>query len=220
MYKVLIWKEYREIRLSLAVITLSCSILALAVIILSNILDSYYVSNLRYAMPNGFDVLIPLTYIFIVSLMVLYTIIVGAEAFASEYQSKTFDFLISRAVSRNVLWYCKLSLRISTLLLPIIYFYLINQFLLMPEQASFQYQCIFAASILFLFSASFFLSSIFNRPVKAGATGVIVYLGYALIFFHFIDNYFVFAITCTIFAILILITSFIVFTKGKFSCAA
>lgn len=213
MYKSLIWKEYRETRLPLAIIVFSCLIISWINILLRKV-------GAPFVGIGEFNNILEMSlYLFIVLFTIIYSIMAGAEAFASEYQAKTFDFLVSRAVSRKVLWCCKLGFRISTLLLPIAIYFLISEILMGPGQEDLQHQYIFAASILFVFSASFFFSTIFNRPVKAGATGLIVYLGYALVFFRFSENYPAFIITCFILAILLLIASFIIFTKGRFSYA-
>jgi hypothetical protein len=216
MYKSLLWKEYRETRLSLAIITFSCVIISWINILLNNVGDSYVAFRAPAAGIWALNALEFPLYLFIVLLTVIYTIMAGAEAFSSEFQAKTFDFLVSRAVSRKVLWFCKLGFRISTLLFPITIYFFISEFLIGPDPINLMHRYIFAASALYVFSTSFFFSTIFNRPVKAGATGLIVYLGYTLLFFRFSENHPVFIITCLILAILFLIASFFIFTKGHF----
>ena len=212
MYKALLWKEYREMCLSLALTALGCTVLFLAIVIKGILRYSYYESLGRPA-PDG---LAGLFNLIIILLLIIYPIITGSESFASEYQTRTYDFLISRAVSLDVLWYCKLASRISTLLFPIVSFILINRYL-HTEEAAPKYQYIFSASVLLLFSTCFFFSTILNSPVKAGITGLIVYFGFTMLFFHFSKNYITFAISSIFLSILILGASFVIFTKSRFS---
>lgn len=207
MYKALIWKEYRETRLSLAMTVLSCIILSWIIYITNENDSNIYLR---------FNVLEQPLFVITVLLISFYTVMTGAEAFASEYQSNTFDFLVSRAVSRKVLWQCKFGFRISTLLLPLVIFFFISRYTI-SEQVNFQHQSMFALSALFLFSASFLFSIIFNSPVKAGASGLVVFLGYVGLFERLSDNYAAFILSCAILTALILTASFFVFTKGKIS---
>ncbi len=209
MYKALIWKEYRETRLPLAITVLGCIILSWII----------YITNEKSSDPYlRFNVLEQPLFMIIEFLISFYTVMTGAEAFAHEYQLNTFDFLVSRAVSRKVLWQCKFAFRISTLLLPLAIFFFISRYTI-SEQINFQYQSVFALYALFLFSASFLFSTIFNSPVKAGATGMIVFLGYAGLFDRISDNYAAFLISCTVLTALILTASFFIFTRGKLSRA-
>ena len=215
MYKALIWKEYRETRLSLAAVILSlCTILFLTLFIFKeprySLLITAYLAEFA-TLP-----------------MMLYTLMAGAEAFASEYQSKTFDFLVSRTITRSRIWLFKLVFRVSTLVIPVIILLFISKPLAGPIYpfSQFQLMLIVTAEILFLFSASFFFSIIFRRPFKAGITASIFCLGFGMLFFYFfemffdftiVENYLAFAIGCAILSILILGASFVIFTKGKFS---
>ncbi|MFC1495055.1 ABC transporter permease subunit [Thermodesulfobacteriota bacterium] len=212
MYKALIWKEYRETRLPLALTILSCSILSW---ILYSTVDQgsfFYLYINRFYLGESF-------FVIIVLLIIFYAAMTGSEAFASEYQAKTFDYLVSRAVSREKLWICKSCLRISTLLPPFAVFFFINKYTLLSERTNFQTQCMILLSTLFIFSACFFFSTIFNRPVKAGVCGLIVFLGYAGLFAYFSESYLIFVITCFILSVLIFFASFIIFTKGKITNA-
>lgn len=214
MFKALLWKEYRETRLSLALTSFGST--AIFWLLFFSEMHSQQMSPqgtlkvTAYPLP-GIIFNFP-----IIPLMTFFIIITGAESFASEYQSKTFDFLVSRAVSREEVWYSKFYLRFSMLFFPILYFIFINCFL-HTKLAGLQYQCMFAGATILLFSICFFFSTIFNRPFIAGVTGIIVFFGYALLFFHFSQNYFIFAIISTIMSILILIASYVIFTKGKIS---
>lgn len=211
MYKALIWKEYRETRLPLAMTVLSCIILSWIIYITNeNVSDSYV----------RFNVLEQSFFTAIVLLISFYAVMSGAEAFASEHQSNTFDFLVSRAVSRKVLWQCKFVFRISTLLLPIVIFLFINRYTISAQvNFLFQQQCSFALCTLLIFSASFFFSTIFNRPIKAGATGLIVFVAYAGLFDRLSDSFGAFIISCVILTTLILAASFFIFTRNKLSRA-
>ncbi|MFC1839142.1 hypothetical protein ACFL1N_06170 [Thermodesulfobacteriota bacterium] len=212
MYKALIWKEYRETRMSLAMTVVSCSILSW---ILFATADH---GSFHYLYINRFYLGEPL-YVIVVLLTLFYAVMTGAEAFSSEHQAKTFDFLVSRAVSREKIWYCKFGFRISTLLPPFAVFFFINKYTLLSERTNFQTQCMILLSTLFIFSACFFFSTIFNRPVKAGVCGLIVFLGYAGLFAYFSESYLIFVITCFILSVLIFFASFIIFTKGKITNA-
>jgi ABC-type transport system involved in multi-copper enzyme maturation permease subunit len=211
MYKALIWKEYRETIMPLAATVLGCSILSWIFYLLSDQTYYYGTTDSLY--------LYSLFYVVSASLIALYAIMAGAEAFASEYQTNTFDFLVSRAISRGKLWYCKFVFRVFTLLLSIAVYFLFTLVLMRPREINIEHQCIFVISVLIMFSASFFFSTILNRAVKAGATGLVIYLAYAMLFMHFSDNLLIFIITSVILTALLLTASFFIFTRDKLSRA-
>lgn len=214
MNKALIWKEYRDIRLPLIITVLSCAVLALF-IILVNRQHTHHIF-IFFSMSRSSTGIREVLIHFTVFVMCIYALLAGAESFASEYQAKTFDFLTSRSVSRDELWRCKFGIRISTLLLPVLYLILADRFLL-RDKLDYQYQCIVVSSILMLFSTGLFFSTIFNRPVKAGITGLTVCIGYTAFFFRFTDSIDLFTITSVLPDIMFLTGSYLIFTKGKFT---
>ncbi len=213
MIKALLWKEYRESRLSLALTSFGSTVIFWLLF--------FSKMHWQYMSPQGsLEVMIlPLPGIIsnypIIPLITVFTIITGADSFASEYQSKTFDFLVSRAVSRETVWHSKFGLRFSMLFFPIFYFIFINCFL-HTKLAGLQYQGMFIGATILLFSMCFFFSTIFSRPFIAGVTGIIVFLGFAMLFYQFFKNYLAFSICSIILSNLILRASFAIFTKGRF----
>lgn len=216
MYKALIWKEYRETRMSQAAVVLCfCAIITLVLIFKDH----------RYSVliSSGLAELAGLP-------MMFYTLMAGAETFASEYQLKTFDFLESRTITRSRIWLFKLVLRLSILVIPVIVYLFTIKTATDTARATLisNPSFVMTSLILLLFSTSFFFSTIFNRPFKAGISGSIVCLGFGMPFFYIFEDYFTFTINETYFAfaifciplsILILIASYVIFTNGRYPYA-